>query len=277
MKKLILSTVILLAMGVLAFSYDVTSLSNMKGSARKVTKTNYSIVQKFGDYYRTPTTKVIYNFDNTGRSTGSMELNARDEVLNKVNVTYDEVGNLTAETCFDNDNNQLWSTTHTYKDGVKVETVEYSKGGGIKGKTTYTYSNSRLTSESYYDGEGSLVWLINSKYNEKGQLDSEANYFSDGKLDEKRVYSYTIIGNIDSISYFDEKDNLTSKEVFHYDDKGLLTEITRYGKDSTVTKRTIIRHDNHDNVTKVTGYDVLKKFGTTINEMSSMCEFSYEY
>ena len=70
---------------------------------------------------------------------------------------------------------------------------------------------------------------------------------------------------------------LTSKCVFRYAANGTLTEVTTYGSDNQTTTRQLVKYDNNGNISRITTYNVAKKFGTTVNEMTDMLEFSYNY
>lgn len=275
MKKLLFAMIFITTV-LAANAFDISQLS-VKGQAKSVTKTNYLIVQKFGEYFRTPSAKVIYTLNGAGVITQSVEYNGRDELQNKIVSTRDSNGNLTNETCYDAENNQLWNTVIEYANGLKTSSTEYSKGGTLRGKTVYVYNGNRPTEETYYNGDGAIVWKEVTKYTINDQIDTEYTYYANGQLDECRVYSYTSGGLIDTIVYSDGNDAITKKDVFHYDDRGLLTEITTYDNMGKVTVRTIIKHDSHDNVNKITTYNVQKKFGTTVNDMVDMSEMVYEY
>lgn len=276
MKKMIL-TVAAVLLGVSLFAYDIAAAAELKGGVKSVTRTDFAIVSKFGEYFRTPGAKTLYKFNGAGQVVESSELNSRDGLVNKIINTYDADGNLTAETCFDSDNVQIWNTVITYKNGKKADSSEYAKGGVLKGRTIYSYTGNNLTDESYYDGDGAIMWKNVSKYNSANQLETVDGYFADGSLDNEMQYAYTPAGKIDSISYFDGKGALTSKEVFRYDDKSTLTEVTEYNVDNKVVCRTLAKYDAKGNLAKITVYNVARKFGTTVNEMVDMSEFAYEY
>lgn len=258
------------------FALDIASFYEIKGNAKSMTRTDFSIVSKFGEYYRTPSSKVVYKLDSSTKVLESTETDAHDILVNKIVNTYDGDKNLTAQVCYDSENTQIWNTIITYKDGKKIDASEFSKAGLLKNRTIYAYTGN-TTEESYYNEEGTLVWKIVSQLNEKGKIDVENEYFEDGTLDEKRQYLYNPAGALETISYFDDKSNLTAKDVFRYDEKGLLSEVTTYNADNKTTRRTLVRYDDRGNLSRITAYNVEKKFGTTINEMADMSEFSYEY
>ena len=277
MKKIIFALTFLTISSVFAFDITEKIEMDLKVTPKSFVRTDYTIVSKFGEYFRTPSAKFAYKYDAMGKVIESSELSARDVLINKIVDTYNSDGLLSGETCFDADNSKIWSSEIIYKDGKKVESADYSKAGILRGKTLYTYTNDNLTDESYYDGEGALVWKIISAYNSRGMIESESEYTADGMLSEERHYEYTPNGILDSISYDNEKGILTSKDVFRYDNNGSLYEITTYNADNKTTKRTLIKYDAQGNVAKITVYNVSRKFGTTVNEMVEMSEFIYEY
>ncbi len=276
MKK-VLSIVLAGAIASSLFAYDIAAGASLKTKARTVTRTDFTIVSKFGEYFRTPSSKIIYKFDDQGKITESSELTPRDALVNKIVNTYDNMGNLTAQVCYDADNVQIWNTTITYKDNMKSDCSEFTKGGYLKGKTIYSYSGKNLTDESYYNADGLLVWKIIYKYDDSNRIEHEYEYFGDGTLDEERSYTYNAANQKESISYYDANGIIKSKDVFRYAADNSLSEVTAYDSDGKITKRSLVKTDSFGNTSKVTGYAVLRKFGTTVNEMSDMTEFIYDY
>lgn len=258
------------------FAYDIASKVQLKTKAKTVTQTDFTIISRFGEYFRTPSEKYIYSYDSEGKMTESSALTPRDVLENRISYSYDALGNLVKQVCFDADGNQLWNTTTTFKDGNKTESSEFSKDK-LNAKTIYTYTDNLLTDESYYNGEGTLIWKMIYKYNSNGKIEAEFEYNGEGTLDEERKYSYLDSGLIDSITYFDSLENETSKEIFRYSADKTLNEITTYDSDGNISKRTIVKNDSFGNVTRVTVYNVAQKFGTTVNEMTDMSEFVYDY
>ena len=102
MKKIICAVSAAL-LGCSLFAYDIAENSTIKGDARKVVKTEFSIVSKFGEYFRTPSTKVSYVYDANGKISETTELTARDVVLNKITYTYDSNGKIVERVGYDAD------------------------------------------------------------------------------------------------------------------------------------------------------------------------------
>ncbi|MBD5408098.1 MAG: hypothetical protein HDR51_01630 [Treponema sp.] len=277
MKKIIFSLALLTIYSVFALDITEKIELDLKVTPKTLIRTDYTIVSKFGEYFRTPSVKFAYKYDSSGKIIESSELNARDVLVNKIVDAYNSDGFLVGETCFDAENSKIWNTEIIYKDGKKVESAGYSKAGILKGKTLYSYTNDNLTDESYYDEEGAIVWKIVRSYNSKGMIESESEYSADGMLSEERRYEYNPNNTLDSISYNNEKGILTSKDVCRYDNNASLYEITTYNADNKTIKRTLVKYDAQGNIAKVTVYNVARKFGTTVNEMAEMSEFAYEY
>lgn len=276
MKKIISSLCVILASSLL-FGYDIASEAELKGGPKNITKTDFSIVSKFGEYFRTPSTKYTYIFDTNGKTVESSELTARDTLVNKITNVYDTNGNLTQQICTDSDGIQLWKSESTYKNGKKADVSEYGKDGSLKSKTIYTYENSKLADETVYNSEGALVEKTTYKYDDKGRVNIQDIYFNDGSLAQESQITYTDNGKKDSVSYFDKNETLTSKCIFRYATNGTLSEVTTYGQDTQVTMRQLVKYDGNGNISRITTYNVARKFGTTVNEMVDMLEFSYNY
>lgn len=276
MKKLLIIAFAGL-IGASSFSYDIVSATQLKTKAKTVTQTDFSIASKFGEYFRTPSRKIVNSYDSLGRVTESSEFTPRDVLVNKITSSYDSMGNLSARACFDSDNKKIWNTAITYKDGLKSEESEYTENGTLKAKTIYTYTDKILTDESYYNAEGGLIWKIIYKYNATKKLDVEYEYSGDGMLDDERRYSYNDAGLIDSISYHDETGSVKLKDVFRYSSDKTLNEVTTYNSENKIIKRSVVKNDTSGNISRITVYNVAKKFGTTVNEMADMTEFVYDY
>ena len=164
MKKIICSVAAFL-LGISLYSYDIMGNSTIKAGARTVTRTDYSIISKFGEYYRTPSSKFIYLYDESGKQTENSELTVRDVLVNKVVNSYDADARLSERKAYDSEGLQLWNSVLSYKDGLLCDETQYARDGNLKSKTIYTYTDSKLTDESYYNSDGALIWKVVYKYN----------------------------------------------------------------------------------------------------------------
>lgn len=275
MKKFF-TGMIVLAFSASVFAIDPASYRPLNGSVKSIVKTDYEISSKFGEYFRTPVAKLIEKYDSDGNIVESSEYTPRDVLKNRLVYKYDDKQNLSETTCFDSENVQIWTNVNTYKNGKLVDSSEFGKGGVLKGRTIYNYLDEKTIDESYYNGTGELVWKSIIIKNSKNLVDVEDDYFATGLLNEERKYTYNSDGLIENILYYNDHAVLLKKDVFRYTNK-LLSEIITYSPDNKPLSRRIIKSDSKGNVVKITDYNVANKFGSTVNEMVDLIEFSYEY
>ena len=259
------------------FAADIFTYAPITGSIKSYTETTFSIASRFGSLYRTPSTKILHNFDANNKETSSSELTPKDALINSIASSYDTAGNLSEQVCTNADGEIVWKNTFTYKNGLKADSSEYDRKGNLRARTIYTYENKLLTDESSYDGEGALIWKTIYKYDDNGRIASVNEYNPDGSLSEKNVYSYTETGAIDTIAKTDAYAGKETQLVFRYGANGVLNEITTYDNTKQVLKRTLLKYDEKGNVNKVSEYDVAEKFGTTVNELTAMSEYTFDY
>jgi len=275
MKK-ILTFVAVAAMSFSLFGLDIFNYVQINGNVRNYTQIDYDIGSKFGNLTRTPVLKTITALDNAGRAVEITELSARDAVLNKISNKYDVYGNLTEQNCYDAEAKLLWRNVVTYNNGQKADASEYDKNGVLRSKTIFTYENGKLVDETGYDGDGALLWKIIYKYNENGNYSDIFEYSADGSLDSQETYTYTEDGTLESLFTYDTYTGISENKVFRYASNKRLSEITTYDSNKQVTNRLIIKYDAGGNVSKVSDYAIAQKFGTTVNELTSMTEYSYQ-
>ena len=259
------------------FAADIFKYAPVTGSVKSYTETDFSIATRFGTLYRTPSSKILHVFDSNGKEISSSELTPKDAVINSITAKYDTAGNLVEQVCTSADGETVWKSTYAYKNGHKVDASEYDRKGNLRARTIYTYDNNLLSDESSYDGEGALIWKTIYKYDENGRAVSVNEYNPDGSLSEQIEYNYTESGAIDSVSQLDAFAGKQTSLVFRYGATGTLNEITTYNSEKQVIKRTLLKYDAKGNVNKVSEYDVAEKFGTTVNELAAMSEYTYEY
>lgn len=259
------------------FAADIFKYAPITGNVKAYTETDFTIATRFGTLYRTPSSKIMHIFDSNGKETTSSELTPKDAVINTISTTYDTAGNLVEQLCTSADGEVVWKNTYAYKNGLKVDASEYDRKGNLRARTIYTYENNLLADESSYDGEGALIWKTIYKYDDNNRIASVNEYNPDGSLGEKLEYNYTDSGAIDTIAKYDAFAGTQSSMVFRYATNGSLSEITTYDANKQVTKRTLIKYDAKGNANKVSEYSVAEKFGTTVNELTAMSEYTFEY
>ena len=276
MKKL-LAFALTAGLSLSLFAADIFKYAPITGNVKAYTETDFTIATRFGTLYRTPSSKIMHIFDSNGKETTSSELTPKDAVINTISTTYDTAGNLVEQLCTSADGEVVWKNTYAYKNGLKVDASEYDRKGNLRARTIYTYENNLLADESSYDGQGALIWKTIYKYDDNNRIASVNEYNPDGSLGEKLEYNYTDSGAIDTIAKYDAFAGTQSSMVFRYATNGSLSEITTYDANKQVTKRTLIKYDAKGNANKVSEYSVAEKFGTTVNELTAMSEYTFEY
>ncbi len=273
MKRFILSGLLVIT-AFAAFSQEST-YAKINGQFSSYTKTQYSVTSKFGDYFRTIETKDVYAFDSSGLKTETATYNAKDELLSKVNYKYDVSRNLISQVYTDQAGNVSFKTTYEYNaDGTLKAENDYDVSDNLISKTIYKYEGSKTT-ENFYDDAGKLLSRTITSYN--GDKVSEVvKYYGDGTLNEKVIYAYNDSGKISQIDSYDELDELVSKAIFKYDANNVLTEIQTYNVRNVLVQRDIYKNDAQGNPTRISVYDIAQKFGTTVNELQSISEYTYK-
>ena len=259
------------------FAADIFKYAPITGNVKAYTETDFTIATRFGTLYRTPSTKIMHILDANGKETSSSELTPKDAVINTIATTYDTAGHLVEQLCTSADGEVVWKNTYAYKNGLKVDASEYDRKGSLRARTIYSYENNLLSDESSYDGEGNLIWKTIYKYGDNNRIASVNEYNPNGSLSEQTEYNYTESGAIDSVAKYDAFAGKQTSLIFRYGTNGSLSEITTYNSEKQVIKRTLLKYDAKGNVNKVSEYDVAEKFGTTVNELVAMSEYTFEY
>ena len=142
MKKIFFSFVAFF-IGISLYGYDIMGNTSVKSGAKTVTRTDYSIISKFGEYYRTPSSKFIYLYDETGKQTENSELTVRDVLVNKVVNSYDSEGKVSERKAYDSEGLQLWNSVLSYKDGLLCDETQYARDGNLKNLHIYRFKTYR--------------------------------------------------------------------------------------------------------------------------------------
>lgn len=275
MKKII-EFVLLGTMACGLFGYDVFSASKKNGNVRSAVCTEYAISTKFGDYFRTPQGKMIFKYDEKGNEIEYIEFIGKDTLKEKKETSYNSDGTVKEVLGYTSDGDLSWKAVNSYKDKKLVDVSEYGTDNVLNEKTIMKYKGDFLVDESSYNGDGKL--LVKNIYtaDDNGRLVKWAQYFADGSLDCQEEYTWNEKGEVESILSYDSTGR-EEKEVFRYGSNGLLNEITTYDSNNKITQRTIIKYNTEGNVGKISVYEIAEKFGTTVNDLIYMAEYSYEY
>ncbi len=278
MKKIIVAA-LSACMVLSAFAMDITALVPLKEGVKNYTVTEYSITTKFGDYLRTVSGKVNHVIDPSGNDVESTQYSARGVLENTIKTTFDSLGNCLTSSGYNANGELISKSESVYKKGLKTETIDYDSEGNLRSKTIYKYENGKMIDESGYDARGALIFKVIRAYDENGREVKVSEYFPDGSLDNEKVLTYKENGKLETETTRDSIEGITQR-VFRYNANDELVEITTYNvfeAGSKVCNRTIIKYDDKGNVSKITDYVIAEKFGTTVNELVYMADYSYEF
>jgi len=275
MKKLL--TAVGITGSVLLFPvFSDSPFFKVNGQIKNYTKTDYTITQKFGDYFRTPDTKYVHNLNADGRETDISQFNASGSLINKITYVYDDKGKTVSQTGTDASNITEWKVLYTYDDkGIKTEESEYGKDNTLSGKSIFKYPDTSQCEESYYNGQGALIWKNISRFDEKGRKTEAYQYFADGSLDEKQAFIYNENGILVEIDNYDANGRQIRRVKYRFGSDGTITETQTDDMKNNAETREFYKYDDSGNLSKVTTYTVAHKFGTIVNELTDMSEYTY--
>ena len=276
MKKAILALSIA-ALAANVYAFDSEAAIKTKGTVGSYTKTEYSVTQKFGDYYRSPKAKFTHNFASNGKETDSTELTSRDSVVDTVSYAYTADGKLASKICTDADGKVQWKFTYAYDaTGNIIDESAFNASDVLTDRTIWKY-NGKQVDESYYNADGTLLGKIITKKDDSGRVVEVAKYDGSGWLEVKQVHTYNDAGKLSEIAYLDYAGNQIKRIVYRFDSSYSITEKQTYNMENKLHLREIYKYDSTGNVTKATTYEVAEKFGTTVNELVAINEYAYKY
>ena len=281
MKKLLIAA-LLVVFGSLTFALDTDFVPS--GSLSKYSRTDYTIVSKFGTTYRSASVKLVHSFDSQGRETECLGYNAKDVLVDKITYSYNSAGKLEGSVFTNAEGKKIWRTTVEYDSNGRVSSEsEFDGSDKLVGKTIYEYNDKDVAkgkdikvTESYYDGDGKLLTRTISTLDKQGKVTEACRYFGDGNLDQKEVYTYQD-GKLTQIEYIESDNKTRTRHVYRYDTKGFLSEIQVYNSNNVLYERKIYKPDTHGNPTTISVYAVSEKFGGTVSELQTQSGFTYTY
>lgn len=273
MKK-ILVILAAAALSAQVFAFDSEAALKPNGAVAEYTKIEYQITEKFGDYYRSPRAKFVHVFDVTGKESEASELTNKDALVDHITYKYDGE-NLVEKICTDADGKISWKITTSYdENGVKSEESEFNAANTLINKTIWRVNGNQID-ESYYNADGALLSKIITKNDDQGRVSEVAQYAAAGNLEQKAAYTYNDAGKLSEISYSNGSGTQTKKVVYRFDASYQITEEQTYNSDNKLIVRVIFKYDDFGNIIKTTTYNVAEKFGTTVNELAGISEYSY--
>ncbi len=278
MKKIVFACAAFV-MSLSVFAKDITALIPLKAGVKEYTVVEYSINTRFGEYYKTPSSKVVHKIDAGGNDVENTQYSGRGVPEITIKSSFDSLGNPLVSEGFTPSGELIYKTEYVYSKGRKTEINDYDVNGDLKNKTIFKYEEDQLIDESGYDSKGALLWKTIYEYDLENRVTRVFEYYSNGSLDCDKKITYREDGRPESSFIHDSLEGDTQK-VFRYNADNLMTEITMYtasDSDSKVYERVILKYDDDGNVIKVSDYAVSEKFGGTVNELVYMADYTYSF
>ena len=144
MKKTIL-VVTAAAIAFNLYAFDTASTLKPAVGVKDYTKTDYTITEKFGDYYRSPKAKYVHVFDAAGKHIEATELTSKDALVDRLVYSYDTNGRLTNTISYDSEGKLSWK-----------QTTVYDAAGNKTEESTFNASD-MLVNKSIISG---FLWII---------------------------------------------------------------------------------------------------------------------
>lgn len=265
---------VLLAACLYAERYEVELTP--RGSVSSYTKTSYTVVSRFGDYYRTVAEREVHVMQ-TGREIEVSLFGSKDEPLGKSTVTYDPSGRkpsiLTSKGAAGSGDVKS-DYEYEVDSSVKAITSTDPATGEIVGKTIYKRDGDKLT-ENRYDASGKLECRVVKSFDTRALPVEEVQWNGDGTFAFSRKFSYLENAQLSTVETFGSDGDCSERVVFKYDAGGYLTEVQVF--EEKIKERRIFKNDSYGNPVRISYYEVAEKFGTTVNELVKIEDFTYSY
>jgi hypothetical protein len=227
-------------------SYCQERYKKIKGNVKSITRSIYSVSEKFGEIQKNDlqgsyiqmynkkgniecfgcgkNTEIKYYYDSKNELIKEQELN-RNSVLKIKTYLNDERGNNIEKTLFENGEIVYKNKMKHNQNNLLTEMNVYNSNGDLGGKSIYKYDskgNNTLINE--YSSNGNLKWKVNKKYDERGNC-IKLEEWSETSLNKEIVSVYDKTNNLISykITFADDymkKYNSYSTYVNKYDSKG---------------------------------------------------------
>jgi len=284
MKKFVLLAFCVLAACTL-YAFDTESVVPAS-RVNSYTKTDYAVISKFGEYFRSPTVKHIHTYRNgkemevasytVKKTSGSVE--SKEMLVDKTLFTYNTAGKMESASYYDASEKLIWKTVKEYAaDGKIASESEYNAANELAGKTIFKYEAGKIT-ESYYNGTGALLERAITKLDSNtGRPVEEFLYYADGSLDRLSLTRYTDDGKISQVEVWEGAGHPSYKQCYVYErTTGAVKEIQSFDGQGNLYERVIYTNDAKGNPQKVYKYSVSRKFGEIVNELKFTADFSFD-
>lgn len=256
-------------------SLNSVLLTDFNGSgARKITRIDYSVIQKFGEYYRTPSKSTAFELL-AGRIVKISTYN--NQVLSQIiENTFDPEGRISSSRASNEKGDILWEETYTYNNGRLIKCDKKSQGI-LQERLAYTYDAAGVLTKRWIYGSDGTV-LSAARY--ERSPDSLIITLFDTTGGVKSRTQLTTNGN--QITRVDKSASFSESQRWDYSDKTLSQVSTTKvaGGESTssekATDRTVIKRDRVGLPLQTATYSTKTAFGEESTILTAMTEWRIE-
>ena len=93
-KRIFVSVAVAAFAASATFAFDTLNFVP-KGKINTYTKTNYIVVSKFGEYYRSQSLKFVHVFNASGKETETLSYDGQNTLVDRITFEYNAVGKRT--------------------------------------------------------------------------------------------------------------------------------------------------------------------------------------
>lgn len=194
---------------------------------------------------------VEYNYDGQGRSAGAAVYGEDGTEIDRVEVLYDEQGNLIQDYFMESGDGRMGRNVYEYDaNGRRISQTSYSSAGYAFSRAAYIYDgdSDNPVRESQYDAQGVLTGSDEYEYNTAGQLIRKTHLDAGENVSYYMTYEYDPEGNQTKESSFQPDGSLSSYYEYEYDGSGSRTKESYFNPDGTLSTATEYEYDGNGNM-----------------------------
>jgi len=243
MKKLLITTMAVLILGVVAFT-QTDPFQTLLGPVSKVEEWSYTVEEEFGNAVEVWDAHSVTMYNTDKNPIESIHYTETGSIGERYIRTFDSSGQL-------------------------IQVVKYNWLGGIEGKTFYTYEGKIQITRSY-DGSGHLKSATDVELDEHGNSIQVTDYDVDsGDIALRGYNTYTADGEPLSTRIYDDKGEIFMEMDWQYDVGEMSYTVTGatylLGNVFMKTESRMVpnKTDEHGNWTEERKYEHKERFGKT--------------
>ncbi len=161
--------------------------------------------------------RILFHYDKEKRNTETIHYNARNESLERHQITYNE-SDLITRTQIEYNNGSKYIKEISFTElGHADEVVITDENGEFQGREVYVYDAQGNVVEEIEMDELNMEILRHKRvYNDEGEL-MEESIFRAGELESRKVFEYDANENTSRISDYDHENRLMQTTAYLFD------------------------------------------------------------